>query len=102
MEISKATKHFFKLLQQGKLFFVSWLHSFRFIVAASPDNADQANEEEEPGHQEWAKSKVEVANIQGLHNVDFPNEGHGHGVGEEKENYILEFFGDVIMLYATK
>ena len=91
MEISKATKHFFKLLQQWKLFFVSWLHSFWFIVAASPDNADQADKEEEPGHEEWTKSKVEAANIQGLHNVNFPNEGHDHGVREEKEYYFLEF-----------
>ena len=91
MKISKATKHFFKLLQQGKIFFISRLHCFWLVVAASPDNADQTNKEQAPGHQEWAKSKVEAANIQRLHNVHFANEGHNHGVGEEEENYILQF-----------
>ena len=89
MKISKATEHFFKLFQQGKILFIRWLHCFWLIVTASPHNTDQANKKEEPGHQECSGAKIEAANIQGLHNVDFANEGHCHRVGEEKENYIL-------------
>ena len=93
MKISKAPEHFFKLFQQGELFLISWLHRFRLIVAASPDYADQADEEQEPGHQERSKPKVEAGNICSLHNMDFANEGHWHRVGEEKEDDILRFFG---------
>ena len=66
-----------------------YLHLFIFfnqlfsglIVGGASDDTDDADEEEEPGHQERSKAKVEITNVESLQEVNSAKKCHHQRIG---------------------